>query len=309
MRYSFEDVHEIVGDVTKSFASFWQSECASMETQLMHMDSYKTGRVPLSKFYGHALDTEWRFGESEAYLREMGALDETSRWRGKQVIIPNYMQAASNCIVSTPHYLVCCQNHCESLLAEIDAAIGAPTALPSEILAVVKGITAQTTLEDDAPPHLDASMNGLLEQAAASHGGLVPLHGRLFAQWLHYAFPRECPFPHKMGVAATVTPFQYGDAYIAKQDDMKQHASNISDVPASMGKDELQWMSQWSPEEELRLDYSMELRTSWTRSTLLLLVSVILIIGGFYAGILNCNHKGNQKPTRSTMEFSKAHWV
>ncbi|OLP24478.1 hypothetical protein AK812_SmicGene48940, partial [Symbiodinium microadriaticum] len=22
-----------------------------------------------------------------------------------------------------------------------------------------------------------------------------PLHGRLFAQWMHYAFPHECPYP------------------------------------------------------------------------------------------------------------------
>merc|ERR1719401_3031441 len=28
-----------------------------------------------------------------------------------------------------------------------------------------------------------------LEQIAAHHGGLVPLHGRLFAQWMHHAYP------------------------------------------------------------------------------------------------------------------------
>merc|ERR1719352_1753128 len=106
-----------------------------MKSSLVAMDKSNTGRVPLSKFYGSAMDSEWRFSESEQYLRELGALDETSRWRGKQVIIPNYLQAASNCIVSTPHYLVCCQNHCESLLGEIDLAIGAPMASPSEILA------------------------------------------------------------------------------------------------------------------------------------------------------------------------------
>ena len=35
-----------------------------------------------------------------------------------------------------------------------------------------------------------------MEQVASHHGGKVPLHGRLFAQWLHHAFPRECPYPH-----------------------------------------------------------------------------------------------------------------
>ena len=38
-------------------------------------------------------DKEWRFGESEEYLRQLGALDETSPWIGKQVMIPNYLQA------------------------------------------------------------------------------------------------------------------------------------------------------------------------------------------------------------------------
>jgi len=36
----------------------------------------------------------------------------------------------------------------------------------------------------------------------ADADGLVWLHGRLFAQWLHHVFPLECPFPH--GSAAVV---------------------------------------------------------------------------------------------------------
>eukprot|EP00913_Durusdinium_trenchii_P011545 g10839.t1 len=69
-----------------------------VQEQLIAMDPYRTGRVPLSKFYGTGLEADWRFAESEAYLRELGALDESSRI--KQVLIPNYIQAASNCIVT-----------------------------------------------------------------------------------------------------------------------------------------------------------------------------------------------------------------
>ena len=93
-RYSFHDAHEIVGGITQNFASFWESECTSMKDQLVAMDAHKTGRVPLSKFYGTGLDADWRFAESEAYLRDLGALDETSAWRGKQVIVANYIQAS-----------------------------------------------------------------------------------------------------------------------------------------------------------------------------------------------------------------------
>merc|ERR1719224_376355 len=129
-----------------------------MKLTLVGMDKYSTGRVALSKFYGTGLDLDWRFGESEAYLRELGALDESSSWMGPQVIIPNYIQATSNCIISTSHYLVCCVAECETLLGEIETAVKAPSALPSTILGLVRNMTSQTTLDNDEAPHLDGNM-------------------------------------------------------------------------------------------------------------------------------------------------------
>merc|ERR1740129_1200592 len=38
-----------------------------------------------------------------------------------------------------------------------------------------------------------------LQEIATQHSGLVPLHGRLFAQWMHHAYPRECAYPHVAG--------------------------------------------------------------------------------------------------------------
>merc|ERR1719321_720413 len=206
MKYSFEDAHKVVGGITRSFQSYWQSECETMKDALVSMDSYST-----------AINSDWRFGESEAYLRELGALDETSSWRGPQVVIPNYLQATSNCIVSTSHYLVCCVAECESLMGEIEVAIDAPSATPAKIISVVGNMTSPTTLDDDEPAHLTEDLKQQLEQIAKSHGGMVPLHGRLFAQWLHYVFPRECPFPHKMGAVVSATPNEYGDSFIASK--------------------------------------------------------------------------------------------
>ncbi|OLQ01989.1 Proteasome assembly chaperone 2 [Symbiodinium microadriaticum] len=40
------------GSITRSFASFWQSECTGLKESLVAMDPFHTGRVPLSKFYG-----------------------------------------------------------------------------------------------------------------------------------------------------------------------------------------------------------------------------------------------------------------
>jgi hypothetical protein len=268
-----------------------------MKSALVGMDSHSTGRVPLAKFYNTALDTDWRFGESESYLRELGALDESSTWLGPQVIIPNYLQATSNCIVSRPHYLVCCVNECESLMGELEVAIDAPAALPSTILAVVGNMTVPTNLDKEEPPHIDAALRKQLEQVAKNHGGLVPLHGRLFAQWLHYVFPRECPFPHKLGAVSSATPLQFGNEHIATKEDMKKHASNVADVDiaVSVGKEELQWMSQWSPEEELMVNYSSELSSSSGARFLLMAVGLLFAIGGVWGGGVRCGDaKGTQ---------------
>jgi len=273
------------------------------------MDKHATGRVPLSNFYNTAINSDWRFGESEAYLRELGALDETSKWIGPQVLIPNYLQATSNCIISTAHYLVCCVNECETLLGEIEDAIQAPSALPATLLGLVRNMTSQTTLDHDEGPHLDKHMEAQLEKVAKTNGGMVPLHGRLFAQWLHYVFPRECPFPHKNGAVSAVTPSAYGDTYVASREELEKHASNATDVHLSVDKEELQWMSQWSADEELMVDYSAEGGRSWAWCLLFLAGSIVLVVGGLYGGVLDKGSSKNTGQGASSSSSLHAHWV
>jgi len=303
-RYSFQDAHQIVGGITTSFQSYWQSECDNMKSALVSMDEHNTGRVPLSKFYNTAINTDWRFGESEVYLRELGVLDESSSWLGSQVIIPNYIQATSNCIVSTAHYLVCCQNECESLLGEIEVAVAAPTASPSDILKIVSNMTGQTTIDDDdeASPRLapEGMLAMQLQQVAQTNGGMVPLHGRLFAQWLHFVFPRECPFPHKMGAVSAVTPSQYGDDFIANNEDMRKHASNASAMLIKVDKEDTQWMSQWNPEEEFSVDYSSELSIPWRQRLFFGVGGLLLLVGGAVGGVIHWG--GKQTPRQSSIE-------
>jgi hypothetical protein len=258
---SFEDASAAVGSVGKSFASFWETECQVIKASLVEMDRAASGRVKLSDFYGANLDGEWRFGESEAYLRELGALDESSTWRGPQVIIPNYLQAACNCIVARPHYLVCCVNECEGILGDVEREIGAPTAEPGEILQIVGNMSNY----DDEPVKLDKALRNQLQQIAENGpSGRVPLHGRLFAQWLHYVFPRECPFPHKAGAkSASVTPSQYGDDFFVTEDEVARHVSagkELAELNDTFAGDA--WMSQWNTEEELLGDYS-QFRSLW----------------------------------------------
>jgi hypothetical protein len=275
-RFTFDEAHEIVGSITNSFGLYWETECRVMKDALVKMDKSGTGRVRLSEFYAAALDDEWRFGESEAYLRQLGALDETSRWHGKQVIIPNYLQAASNCIVGTDYYLVCCANECEGLMDEIELAIPKPVAEVEEVLAAVRNLTSN---EDDEPVVVSRVLEDSLGQIARKHGGKVPIHGRLFAQWLHYLFPRECPFPHKAGNAASLLPHQYGDGYVATKDELTAHASRKNATVAGDREGD-HWMSQWSHEEELAADYSSHIAAPWEARHGFTVITLFMLAAG-----------------------------
>lgn len=273
-KHTFEDALQLVGSIGRRFAGYWEPQCQDIKASLVELDTAATGRVRLSDFYGANLGGEWRFGESEAYLRELGALDESSPWRGKQVIIPNYLQGASNCIVSRPHYLVCCASECEDILGQVEAAVGAAVARPEDVLQVVGNMTS----DDDEPVPLDEALRRQLRRVAETHGGKVPLHGRLFAQWLHYVFPRECPFPHKAGAVAAVTPAQFGEQYVASMEEVNKHIAEQKvkeDLAGVLGEsrnasgEALQRMTQWSEDEELPGDYSTQLRAPWERGHLL----------------------------------------
>merc|ERR1719343_741878 len=183
------------------------------------------GRVLLKDFYGSALGgSGWQFSESEDYLRELGALDESDAKR-KAVIIPNYVYAPSNCLASSGMYAVCCLNECEGLLGHIEREIGSPHAVPERILAITAKLPSSTV---PAPRDLSDTLRSRLNEVASHHGGTVPLHGRLFAQWLHHAYPRECPYPHKSGTTKPMNVDAWEEQRgkgraIASLDEMERH--------------------------------------------------------------------------------------
>lgn len=300
-RFSFSDMESVIGSVTMSFGNFWTTECQRVKSLLVAMDYSSTGRVKLSDFYGAAMNGEWRFSESKEYLRQLGALDETSSWSGPKVIITNYMQAASNCIVSAPHYRVCCANECEDILSEVEQYIGAPLGTPEGILTVLGNHSSPL---DDNVVKLSKSMKSQLNDIArASPGGMVPLHGRLFTQWLHYAFPRECPFPHKAGEIVALSPLEFGDQYAASEEEMASVAT-ATPPPMNTSDDDLEWMSQWSHEEEL-LSEATHLHAPWEPRLSSSMIFVLLIGAGAAAA-----YKVNDIHSRRTVlptSVSKTH--
>ena len=77
----------------------------------------------------------------------------------------------------------------------IEDTFATPVALVEDILLVAEKLTNG----DNERAKIDVSLRSQLSRMASTHGGKVPLHGRFFAQWLHYAFPRECTFPTRLG--------------------------------------------------------------------------------------------------------------
>merc|ERR1719160_569602 len=131
--FSFDDSVRIAQRIGNDYGRWGNQECMELRSFLSDQDKKETGRVPLSRFY-QLPDDKWSFHEPKEYLRELGALDESSTMIGPQLIISNYVYGMSNCLSSTPYYSVCCLNECEGLLQQIEVQIGKPSATPKEIV-------------------------------------------------------------------------------------------------------------------------------------------------------------------------------
>lgn len=219
------------------------------------MEDRGTGRVRLADFYRGAVhEGNWQFSESVVYLRELGALDESDP-KNIRVIIPNYVNSPTNCVASSNYYSVCCIDECEDILGHIEEKLGAAEATPSEILALVSALPSSSVSGNRVLPR---PLVRRLDDVAAHHGGRIPLHGRLFAQWLHHAYPRECSFPHISGTTspqkAEVWMEKTGMDVAASEQVMRGHveSSNRSPSPMDPTTEEEEY-SMWTMHEELKV--------------------------------------------------------
>merc|ERR1719221_1920872 len=108
-----------------------------------------------------------------------------------------------------------------------------------------------------APRQFSRTLQKRLDDIANQHGGTIPLHGRLFAQWLHHAYPRECPYPHISGTTSQQTPDEWidqtGGSTEATEEEMLQFAidENATDHSLTQQPIEAEDILHWSTEEEL----------------------------------------------------------
>jgi len=103
----------------------------------------------------------------------------------------------------------------------------------------------------DAPRNLSSALVGRLNEIAQNHGGRVPLHGRLFSQWMHHAHPNECPYPQ----VANET-----DSQVAAPSKKVMSKKDMHKYVEALGPDEIDnvvdgYDLPWMPVESLLTDY------------------------------------------------------
>lgn len=81
-----------------------------------------------------------------------------------------------------------------------------------QLLRLVGNMSSATV---DGPRDFPRAMAERLQQIADQNGGEVPLHGRLFSEWLHFAFPNECPYPHMVEESKALTPPHWLDKKVS----------------------------------------------------------------------------------------------
>lgn len=270
--YSFETATQILGDIMVRYGRWQHTECQDMRAHLMELDWEQHGRVSLSDFYAQPKEAVYHFSESAGYLRRIGALDETTS-SAPRVIIANYIAGPSNCIASSSYYSVCCLNECEHVMNELEHQVRGPVVSPERLLSIVGNLSSASM---DAPRSLPSDFSERLKAIAALHGGEVPLHGRLFAQWLHFAFPYECPYPSLVESAGALTASEWLDnrsAASASAAEREFHMAN-SVAAARQIADTASALDQWSDIEVLPLqhNYGLSLVTACMRLALLITV-------------------------------------
>jgi hypothetical protein len=280
--YSFEETAQLTTKITEEFGPWVNYECSTMKETLAGMDVHSTGRVKLTDFWDSSKGGQWQFKETAEYLRSLGALDESDIELGPQVIIPNYVYAPSNCIMSTPSYGICCLNTCENVMRHLESRLEVPDASADSIMEAVQTLLPHN---EHPTPQSQESLNGTLrvrleEIAAGNEGNLVPLHGRLFAQWLHYAFPRDCPYPHEVGSLNRMTVGEWLES--KKETDVSEEAiQNLTQQPhALMPPSPLAGAKMWSTKEELLSSSTPSdgFAMIWMQSALgMILVAVMLL--------------------------------
>mmetsp|Transcript_47254 Transcript_47254/g.109335 ORF Transcript_47254/g.109335 Transcript_47254/m.109335 type:complete len:672 (+) Transcript_47254:57-2072(+) len=178
--HTFAQVLAAAQEVMKAFEALSAQDCLDMKEDLSNMPEGDSGSVRLTDLRRKAVEDSMLFAESTEYLGTLGALDESEQ-DSPRVLVPNYVYSPSNCLGTTSFFEMCCPNECEVLLRKLENELKAPDVTSAQVASVLTTVSASLLAE--------------LDTLAALGGGAVPMHGLGFAEWMHHAFPLECPRP------------------------------------------------------------------------------------------------------------------
>lgn len=264
---SFSGMLSFVEELQHRYGRWQDSECSSVKQALLQYATPGTGRVPLQIFHTASLPGGWKTDELDLELRQMGALDETDPSQ-PSVVVPNYFDTTTNCEEPSKYYSVCCISACEGLLKHLEQTLGSPNAPPSRIVEIVERLPSATV---QAPRALRMQLKQRLDSIAAVHGGHVPLHGRLFRQWMHHAYPSDCSFPFLLNDAPPKSVAQpaASNATVAAKSGVRNETvqllgSAAEDAGAASAPDDVDLPLDipWFDKEELFIVFSAALEES-----------------------------------------------
>jgi len=254
-QYTFQAASDIVEHLAQDYGKWQNADCRQMKEELIKLDVNGDGRVPLGSFYSQPNTATYQFAETQDYLRTIGALDETVSG-APRIRIANYMLGPSNCIASSSYYSVCCLSECEAIMNELEEKVRAPAASAEQLLGIVANLTS-SSYAPEAPRQLSEDLEGKMHAIAERHGGDVPLHGRLFAQWLHSAFPQECPYPHVHESVAVLSPGHWNSSkqITAPKEERQRHIEQAAEAVLEVHRaaESQPQALEWSDDEVLPL--------------------------------------------------------
>lgn len=307
-RTSWETNLRIVEEIAERHGRWQDKDCHVLKGMLMDLEVPGTGRVRLDDFYGPRLsNASWNFVESVPYLRQLGALDESNP-KQMSVITTNYLTSPANCVSSSKFYSVCCIDQCEQFLGVLEQRFAAPYATHSEIVDVISGLSSDTV---QAPRILSVSLTQRLEEIATLHGGRVPLHGRLFAQWMHHAYPHECPYPHMSGTTNPLTQegwvsSAHGHQSTEVAEEEIRKILEEASLTDSTSEVQVQHEMPWHAEEELFVSSPTLPRVDSTLASVLSLNIFMLMLLPLSAVVAMMRHYASES-SKGSLQYSSNH--
>jgi len=256
--------------ISEGVGKHLDTDCKVLRNDLLDLDDDEDtdGRIPLGKFYAPAFasDNHFQFSESPDYLRHLGALDERNPMEPK-AIVPNVLYGANNCMAAGHFRRLCCIDDCEAIKLHLEGTFLEPSVAPELLAAAVSEVSSETIA---APRNLSAPLKERLAQIGSRHGGTVPLQSRQFAQWMHFAFPNECPYP----VSPSTVQAPVGEAQLVTREVMAVYVnSNSSNVTGQREADAI----PWSDDEELLSDLTFSTPAGYGTSIRRVLAPVAML--------------------------------